>query len=190
MCYNCHLIVTLRHLPDGLDSLIPEPLRFDDLEIPSPAQGPPQDLFRFRHVDLKEEAPVTVFGELLRCMARFFADERCNFRCEPYFDVLGFLVRGIDSEDVGPSAGEVVFAQIRENESKFAHAAYPTHLEAADLLAFNTVPVQVQEPIYHKNLIRLDFVIFGRLARFAIADADAPAVDGGLEQVIDDPLLP
>ena len=63
------VLIPLRHLPDGLDGFVPEPLRFDDLEISSPAQGPPKHLFRFRHIDLEEEAPVTVFGELLRRVA-------------------------------------------------------------------------------------------------------------------------
>jgi hypothetical protein len=104
--------------------------------------------------------------------------------------VLGFKVRGVYPEDVGPSAGEVVFAQIRECQPKVAYAADPAHLEAADLLAFNAVPVQVQEPIDHEHLIGLDLVILGWLARFAVAYADAPAADGGVEQVGDDPLLP
>lgn len=127
--------IALRHLPDGLDSLVPEPLRFDDLEISSPAQGPPKHLFRFRHIDLEEEAPVTVFSELLRRVAGLFADERRDFRCEPDFDVLGFQVRGVDPEDVGPAAGEVGAALFGECQGEFSYDAYPARLEASYLFA-------------------------------------------------------
>ncbi len=104
--------------------------------------------------------------------------------------MLRFKIGRVDPEDICSSSGEIVFVQIRECQPEVVHAAYPANLEAADFLAFNAEPVQIQEPIDYENLIGFDFVVFGWLSRFAVADADAPAVDGGLKQVVDDSLLP
>ena len=88
-------------------------------------------LSRLCHIDFKEEAPFTVFGELLRCMAGFFAGERCNFCREPDFDVYGLQVGSIDPEDVGPVAGEVGATEFGECQGEFSCVAYPARLEAS-----------------------------------------------------------